>query len=175
MTNDRVTRSPVVYKWRYDGEYLSTTIARYYKQLPVVFHPPVQFTLAWLVCVLAYWETTGAALKDFAGWALLIGFIVIPGGSAVSKQGILFKYRVRRSFGTEALYSMTEAGVSYSGVSQEASYPWTTYTRGVRFPDGILLLRRGAMRWLPDRALQQGTPAQATDLVRSHIRLRLIE
>jgi hypothetical protein len=57
-------------------------------------------------------------------------------------------------------------------------YRWrydVTYARAVRFPDGILLLRKGAIRWLPDRSLETGSVDEAMTLVRSKLPLRVIE
>jgi hypothetical protein len=170
---DQVDRPLVAYKWRFDTAYFTTTIDRYYKQRPLLLRLPVQFTLAWLVCVLAYWST-GVALKDFAGWAIVAGVVVIPAGILLTRQGILLRYRLRQSFGTDVHFSMRESCVSISGTSQDGRYPWTAYTGAVRFVDGILLLRRGAIRWLPDGALQEGTAEDATRLVSSHVKMRAI-
>ena len=165
----------VVYKWRYDASYYKTVIDRQYEQLPIIFRLPVQFALAWLLCVAVYVAMMNAPLLNIAGWALLIGVVMIPLLCGLTKRGILFRFRIRKSFGSDALFTMNESGVSIRGISLNGTYPWSIYSRGVRFPDGILLLRRGAIRWLPDSALQRGTAAKATQLVRSHLQIRLIE
>jgi hypothetical protein len=173
--NNSDNEESVIYKWRYDTSYYKTVVDRHYEQLPIIFRLPVRFGFAWLVCVAVYISTTGAPLVNVVGWATLIGVIMIPLLSVLTKRGILLRFRLRKSFGSDALFTMNESGVSIRGISLNATYPWSIYSRGVRFPDGILLLRRGAIRWLPDMALQKGTAVKATQLVRSHLKVRLIE
>jgi hypothetical protein len=115
-----------------------------------------------------------AALRDFAGWALAIGAIGIPALVVLTKRAILLKYRLRPSFGSEASYSMSDAGVTIQAKSLHGTFPWSEYSRAVRFSDGMLLLRKGAMRWLPDNALQRGTMEEAIALVRSHLPMRFL-
>lgn len=162
----------ILYSWRYDASYYATVIDRYYQQLPFVLQLPTQFTLLWLIGIGTYFAMTHAALRDFAGWALAIGAIGIPALVVLTKRAILLKYRLRLSFGTEASYSLADAGVSIQAKSVHGTYPWSEYSRAVRFSDGMLLLRNGAMRWLPDSALQRGTVEEALALVRSHLPMR---
>ena len=51
-------------------------------------------------------------------------------------------------------------------------FPWTVYNRAVHFSDGILLIRKGGIRWLPDAALTEGTAGDAIAIVRSHLPVR---
>jgi hypothetical protein len=69
----------ILYRWRYDAGYHTTVINRYYRQLPFALHLPTQFTLYWLLGIGAFAGMTGAPLRDFAGWALVIGAVGIPG------------------------------------------------------------------------------------------------
>jgi hypothetical protein len=113
-------------------------------------------------------------VREFAEWALLIGAIGIPAGILLTKKAILFKYRLRPSFGSDARYSMSETGVTIHAKSLQGTYPWSVYSRAVRFSDGMLLLQRGGMRWLPDAALLSGTVGEVLVLVRAHLPIRLI-
>jgi hypothetical protein len=51
-------------------------------------------------------------------------------------------------------------------------FPWTVYDRAVHFSDGILLIRKGGIRWLPDAALTEGTAGDAIAIVRTHLPVR---
>jgi hypothetical protein len=164
------------YKWRYDARYYAAVVDRYYRQLPFVLHLPSQFTLLWLLGVLLFSWVTGESIKEFAGWALLIGAVAIPPLVVLTKLGIRLKYRLRArsGFGTETSYSMAETGVTITGTGQ-GTFAWSVYSRAIRFSDGLLLMRKGAVRWLPDAALESGSVVEATALVRSRLPMRLIE
>ena len=165
----------IEYKWRYDVSYYATVVDRYYQQLPFLLHLPSQFTLLWLLGIIAFLWVTGEALKEFAWWALLIGAIGIPAGVVLTKLCIRLKYRLRRrsGFGSETSYSMAETGITITGTGQ-GTFPWSVYSRSVRFPDGVLLVRKGAVRWLPDAALKSGTVEEAMTLVGSQLPTRTI-
>ncbi len=164
------------YKWRYDARYYAAVVDRYYRQLPFVLHLPSQFTLLWLLGVLLFSWVTGESIKEFAGWALLIGAVAIPSLVVLTKLGIRLKYRLRArsGFGTETSYSMAETGVTITGTGQ-GTFAWSVYSRAIRFSDGLLLMRKGAVRWLPDTALESGSVVEATSLVSSRLPMRLIE
>src|SRR6266478_8761931 len=57
---------------------------------------------------------TGESLKEFAGWALLIGAVAIPTLVVLTKLCIRLKYRLRSrsGFGTETSYSMADTGIT---------------------------------------------------------------
>ncbi len=164
------------YRWRYDAGYYAAVVDRYYRQLPFVLHLPSQFTLLWLLGVLLFSWVTGESIKEFAGWALLIGAVAIPSLVVLTKLGIRLKYRLRArsGFGTETSYSMAETGVTITGTGQ-GTFAWSVYSRAIRFSDGLLLMRKGAVRWLPDTALESGSVVEATSLVSSRLPMRLIE
>ena len=164
------------YNWRYDARYYAAVVDRYYRQLPFVLHLPSQFTLLWLLGVLLFSWVTGESIKEFAGWALLIGAVAIPSLVVLTKLGIRLKYRLRArsGFGTETSYSMAETGVTITGTGQ-GTFAWSVYSRAIRFSDGLLLMRKGAVRWLPDTALESGSVVEATSLVSSRLPMRLIE
>lgn len=165
----------VHYHWSYDAAYYSTVVDRYYKQLPFILHLPIQYTLLWLGITVPLLIRIGTPTLVFVGWALLIGAIGIPGLVVLTKHGIKLKFRLRSSFGTDVDFFTSEAGIMIHQKSLNGAYPWTTYSRAVRFSDGILLLKPGAIRWLPDSALRRGTADEAVTLVRSHLPTRLLD
>lgn len=67
---------------------------------------------------------------------------------------------------------MSEAGLGASGPHVQGKWDWAAYPSAVRYPDGIMLIRRGVIRWLPDSALLVGTPEEATALARARSALR---
>jgi hypothetical protein len=165
----------IVYRWRYDAAYYSTVTDRYYRQLPFVLHLPTQFTLLWLLMVTVCWCFMDIGLTELVMWALVIGAIAIPTFVFLTKKAIFLKYRVRPSFDSDACYTLSDGGGTIQQHVGETRFPWSTYARAVRFPDGILLLRKGAIRWLPDRSLETGSVDEAMALVRSKLPLRVIE
>ncbi len=165
----------IVYKWRYDAAYYRSAIDRYYRQLPFVLHLPTQFTLLWLLMVAVCWCLLEIALTELVVWALVIGAIVIPTLVFLTKKAIFLKYRVRPSFDSEACYTLSDSGGTIQQYVGETRFPWSKYARAVRFPDGILLLRKGAIRWLPDRSLETGSVDEAMALMRSKLPFRVVE
>jgi hypothetical protein len=165
----------IVYRWRYDATYYKTVTDRYYRQLPFVLRLPTQLTLLWLLIVAGCWYFRDVALSELVVWALVIGAIAIPALVFLTKKGILLKYRVRPSFDSEACYSLSDSGGTIQQKSGAATFPWTMYRRAVRFPDGFLLVRSGAIRWLPDQSLETGSIDEVMALVRFKLPLRVIE
>lgn len=164
----------IIYRWRYDATYYRAVIDRYYRQLPFVLYLPTQFILLWSLVVAMCWYLTDIARTELVMWALLIGAIAIPTLVFLTKKAIFLKYRIRPSFDSEACYSFSDSGGTIQQHAGETRFPWSTYVRAVRFPDGILLLRKGAVRWLPDRSLETGSVDEAMALVRSKLPLRII-
>lgn len=164
----------VHYRWTYDAGYYSTLVDRYYKQLPLIRHLAIQYTFMWLGGTTIFSFVIGTPTLEFAALALLVGAIGVPGLVLLTKQGIVLKYRLRPSFGTNADYFASETGFTIRQKSLDGSYPWTTYSSAVRFADGILLLKAGAIRWLPDYALQRGSIEDVLALVRSRMPTRLL-
>jgi hypothetical protein len=164
----------VHYQWTYNVMYYSTLVDRYYKQLPLIRRLAIQYTIMWLVGIVLFSFAIGTPNLEFAGWALLVGAFGVPGLVFLTKQGIILKYRLRPSFGTDADYIASETGFTIHQKSLNGAYPWTTYSRAVRFSDGILLLKAGAIRWLPDSALKRGTVDESMAIIRSHLPIRLL-
>ncbi len=104
------TSLTINYKWRYDTKYYAAVVDRYYRQLPFILHLPSQFTILWILGILAFSWITGETLREFGGWALLIGAVAIPSFVLLTKLGIRLKYRLRAGFGTETSFSMADTG-----------------------------------------------------------------
>ena len=64
-------------------------------------------------------------------------------------------------------------GLEIRGANAVASVGWQSIVRAVRFSDGILLLQKGLYRWLPDTALQNATPIEVINLLRSSVALEV--
>ena len=165
----------VNYEWHYDAPYYVTVIHRYYQQLPFLLQLPTQFGILWLMGVAVFSTLTAGLSVQFVLWAILVGAITIPIGTSVTKKAILLKYRVRPSFNSKCTYTISEAGITIESKLVRGIFEWSEYNRAVRFPDGILLLRKDVTRWLPDSAIVGGTPADATELVRARLPMRYRE
>jgi hypothetical protein len=163
----------ITYKFYMDAAYYRTVIDRYYRQRPVLLQLPVQFGfLAALVICVYLWNT--ASSRAAAEIALLIGVLILVGGVRLTKLGILRRFKKHADFGSEATVILSSDGLAASGPNGQRHWAWSAYPRSVRYADGILLSRAGVIRWLPDLAIQQGTPDEATALVASKTALRRV-
>lgn len=163
----------LTYKFHMDAAYYRTVIDRYYRQRPVLLQLPVQFGfLAAVVICIYLWNA--ASLRAAGGVALLIGVLILIGGVQLTKLGILRRFKKHADFGSEATVILSGDGVAASGPNGQRKWAWSAYPRSVRYTDGILLLRAGVIRWLPDLAMKQGTPDEAIALVASKTSLRRI-
>jgi hypothetical protein len=162
----------VIYKFRADSSYYRALIDRYYQQRPLLFRLTTQFGIVALFFACGLIWGLVAPLGYKVGVALPIGALIFFGGTALTKWGVYRRMRRRTDFGTEATVTMSAAGLVGSGAQSEGKWSWAAYPQAVRFSDGIMLLRRGVIRWLPDSAIVLGTPADSTALVRSKSALR---
>jgi hypothetical protein len=164
----------VSYHFVADSDYFRTVIDRYYRQRPRLFWLPIQYGLIALPLLCAWLY----ALVTEASWTLIIAFILLLWPFAtlcfvqLTKWGIMQRFRANADFGADVTTVLSESGIDARGRNAHTELAWTAYPTSVRFPDGILLLRAGAIRWLPDSAIQSGSPADATTLVGSKSKLR---
>ena len=103
----------------------------------------------------------------FIGIISAFAFIYAP----LVKRGIILKYHLRPTFGAETTSRITDNEVVIRGPGA-GQFPWTAYSRAVRYSDGILLVRKGGIRWLPNAALKEGTPGDAIAIVRTRLPVR---
>lgn len=166
----------ITYELLLDGSYYRTVVERYYKQRPWLLKLPVIFSLSWIpfIVLWAYCYGTNAQWMKLSPWDILYCFIVSVIGIVVLKWMIARRFKKRADYNTEVKISMSDDGISAGGLHVKGEWDWAAYPRAVRFPDGILLLRKGVIRWLPDSAIQKGTPEDATALVQSKAELRHI-
>lgn len=165
----------VRYHWLYDADYYSTVMERYYTQAPRLRRPATQYALLWLAAVVFCALVHRISPVKLIFGALVAGAIGIPVLTALTRLGIKIRYKVRPSFGTEADLLLSTAGVTISQKSLNGTYAWTTYSRAVRFGDGMMLLKTGAIRWLPDSAVVSGTIEDAMRLVSAHLTIKNVD
>jgi hypothetical protein len=165
------------YKYMFDSAYCRTVIARFYRQRAFYFRLPYQFALIATLVLLAWFSTRAAA----AAWPSSISFkavcitgAVILGFLLMMRAAVLLKLRGTKEFGNEVTIVLSDQGLEASGPNGHSIVKWTAYPRSVRFADGFLLLRGGAIRWLPDAALEQGSVQEALALIRGKTSLRSI-
>ena len=158
------------YEWRGDQQYYSTVVDWYYAQVPWFFRLRSQAVVIWVLLtapLLRIEDLNLQAKSVVLALATLIAFAFTP----LIRWGIILKYRRRHSFGSESTFTLSTNEVVITGVGA-GHFPWTVYQRAVRFSDGILLLRAGGIRWLPDAALTDGTASDALNIVRQQLPLR---
>ena len=164
------------YQYLFDAAYCKTVIARFYRQRPFYLRLHYQFAAIALLIVLAWFSTQAspahASRTTFIALcvtgALILGFIFLV------RFAIMLKLRKSREFGKQVTVTLSDEGLDASGSNGRSAIKWSAYPRAVRYTDGILLARGGAIRWLPDSALQEGTAQEATALIRAKTNLRSI-
>ncbi len=164
----------VTYKFVVDAVYYRTLIERYYRQRPLFFRLPVQFGLLALFTSGGFLVGIESPLEIKGPVALAFGAMVFFGGVVVTRWGIFQRFRYRADFGADVTVTMSPDGLVATGRHVEGKWAWAAYPRAVRYSDGIMLLRSGVIRWLPDSALMLGSASEATTLVRSNSDLREI-
>jgi hypothetical protein len=157
----------LVYKFRADAGYYRTVIDRYYGQRFFLLRLPMQYGIVSLAIVGAYLGFKGLSTRTAMGIGILVVVVLTAGLVALTKISILWRFKGRADFGAEVTVTASKEAIVSSGRNAAGRWGWQAYPRSVRYPDGILLMRRGVIRWLPDSALQEGTPADATGLVKS--------
>jgi hypothetical protein len=162
----------VTYKIHINADYYRTLIDRYYEQRPFVFRLPVQFGFLALVAASLFVSAMDGSVGIKVAIALIFAALIFFGGVAVTKWGVYQRFRYRADFGTDATVTISEMGLVADGRHVQGKWDWAAYPSAVRYPDGIMLLRRGVIRWLPDSAIVVGKPEDATALARSKSAIR---
>jgi hypothetical protein len=157
----------LVYKFRADSAYYKTIIDRYYGQRALLLRPAVQYAIVSLAIVGAFLAFKGLFTRAAVGIGMVVITLLTASMVALTKMSVFYRFKRRADFGAEVIMTVSKESISSSGRHAEGKWGWQAYPRSVRYPDGILLLRRGVIRWLPDSALQEGTPADATALVKT--------
>lgn len=157
----------LVYKIRTDAAYYRTIIARYYGRRPFLVRFPLQYAIASLAAAGYLIWKMGSLTQAAVGVAVIVGLLLAAAMVWLTKLGTFYRFKRRADFGAEAVLTVSENGITSSGHHANGRWAWQAYPRSVRYPDGILLMRRGVIRWLPDAALRDGTPSDATALVKS--------
>ena len=159
----------VRYVWRGNATYYSSVVDHYYRQLPILVRLRTQAVLIWIVLTGAASVADFDVPTRFAVLGLISAFgLAYP---YLAKRAIVFKYRLRPTFGEETSFELTEKEVVVKGPGA-GRFPWTVYDRAIQFTDGILLARRGGIRWLPESALTNGTTGEALAIVQKHLPVR---
>lgn len=162
----------LVYKFRADVAYYRCVIDRYYGQRALPLRLPVQFGVVSLAVVGTFLGYKGLFTPLALGFGIVVVVLLTVGTVALRKMSVLYRFKRRADFGAEVTMTVSKQAITSSGRHSEGQWGWQAYPRSVRYADGILLIRRGVIRWLPDSALREGTPADATALVKSKTVMR---
>jgi len=120
-------------------------------------------------------------------WITNAAWIVIPatavaGGMSGGIVAAVVAWVVRSrnlkrgpEYGGEVTVILNEDGLAARGRHVQTRFEWPAFTRCVRLPDGIMLLRGRVLQWLPDTALLNVTPDEAVAYVRSKTKLVDVE
>lgn len=164
------------YKYLFDRTYCRTVISRFYRQRPFYLRLHYQFAAIALIVLFAWASTQAAASRSSRApfIALCVAGALILGFMFLVRFAIMMKLRKSREFGKEVTITLSDEGLEASGSNGRSSVKWSAYPRAVRYSDGILLARGGAIRWLPDAALEEGNVQDVLALVRAKTTLRFI-
>jgi len=159
----------ISYEFVADWDFHRTAFARYGRQRPNRLRNSLILALSALVlaCAWMYARATNASWVSIPEFALTCGIAGGLIGFATSK--ILLPIRLKRTpdYGAKITATLDEDGLTAAEPQAQAILKWAAFTRVAHFPDGILLLRGRVIRWLPNSALQNATPAEALAFVRS--------
>lgn len=167
---------PLRYTYVFDTAYCRTVISRYYRQRPVYLRLHFQFAVVVMLVVLAWAYTRSATDRSMPALLITLCFsgVLIVGFTFLVRFSIMMKLRKSREFGKEVTITLSDRGLEASGSNGRSSVKWNAYPRSVRYSDGILLTRGGAIRWLPNAALEEGSLEEVLALVRAKTTLRTI-
>jgi hypothetical protein len=150
------------YRLVFDRAYCQQMIRRYYQQRPFLVRPIGQFVLLALLCLLLLHYASAGRMS----WILpvVVALCLGIGGPILVKWGVLLRMGAKANFGSAFEVTVADSGISAKGTHTSGTWEWAAYPQAVRFADGLLLLRRGVIRWLPDSGLVQGNPAAVTEM-----------
>jgi hypothetical protein len=164
----------IKYQYLCDTAYFKVVIDRQYQQGPWLLRLPIQFGLVGVGCTIFFLTLWGMSDPKTVLLIVVICSVLAASGVWATKFGLMMKFRSRQGFGTEAVTLLNEAGVGVGNAEHHTVVAWSAYPRAVRFRDGILLKRPGAIRWLPDSAIVFGSATDAIALVTQNTSLRSI-
>jgi hypothetical protein len=162
-------------------------IKRFYQQQPVVLRPEWQFgiaavALAILLPLFLFDSNRVGMVFVLAPVCALVAFT----GLAVVRTVTYQNFRHSPYFGKTSACLISEDGLLLSDVWGDDLVRWPTIKWIVRYPDGILVLRRlwisrdwvqlqpRRLCWLPDLALEAASPRDVIDLIAGRMALRRV-
>lgn len=169
----------IVYKVMFDLEYCHAVVKHYYAQRPLILRPQMQTLLYILISVVFLWQSRLRSNPSAVNIHFFVNSFIASSAIAViavliTRWAIVQRLKSNAEFGHQITVTLTEDGVEGIGERVSGKWSWAAYPRSVRFSDGILLLRAGVIRWLPDDAIKVGTSKEATALVDSKSELRTL-
>ena len=162
----------ITYRILANAAYYKTLMDRYDQQRPRHLRYSTQYGIAGLIFAAIWALMTRPLTQQVIFQSFAIGALVAIGGAFITKIGIVWRFSRRADFGQEHEVVISEEGVAAVGTHVESKWSWPAYPRSVRFSDGILLMRKGVIRWLPDTAIVIGDATAATAMVESKTTLR---
>ncbi len=161
------------YSLTLDESYFRALIARYYQQRSFLFKPEWQAAIAGAVLLAALlFVPVDGNRATFVFLMALLYAVAALGGVAAIRVLVYQKFRYTSYFGRDSTTTLTDEGVKVGMSSGSSLTAWSKYHSAVRYPDGIMLLRRGVIWWLPDRSLAAGTAQDVVQFVSKRTRMR---
>jgi hypothetical protein len=134
----------------------------------------MQFSILGLLSASAVIWAVQPSLPTAAEIFLVIFVLTVAFGVIATKIGLLLRFKWNLEFGSSVNVVLTDNGLNVTGRDVQSAFKWAEYPQSVRFYDGILLKKRGAIRWLPDAGIRSGTPNEVTKLVAAKTSIRHI-
>lgn len=120
------------------------------------------FIYAWTIG-----RSTSATWTPIAACGAIGG--LVGGVTAHLLTRITTPMRIKRlpNYGGTVTVVLDDVDLHADEAGAQITLVWPAFTHVTRFADGLLLTRGRVSRWLPDAALQSGTPHEALALVQS--------
>lgn len=165
-----------IYKFQPDSRYIQTAVTRYREQQPFLYRPVGQFATLILVLLAAalYAHQIAAPWQPVINGVLLLVVLLTPFSVLFISRLIHRRLQSRANPNATIIVTLSDSGIHGDGPAATTQLAWQAYSRAVRYSDGIMLLRRGSIRWLPDAALHESTPESATKLVSAKLPARSV-
>jgi hypothetical protein len=163
----------IIYEFVVDLDFYRTALSRYARQRPHRHRQMIIFGASALVvaCAWMYARAINAAWVLIPEMTLICGIAGGIVGFSIAKIMLPIRLKRAANYGATITATLDEDGMSVVEPQAQASLKWAAFTRVALFADGTLFVRGRIVRWLPNSALQNATPEEASAFVRSRTRV----
>lgn len=163
------------YNLTLDESYFRILIARYYQQRPLLLRPPAQLAILGFALVVALaFDLFGRISFELSIAMLLLYALFGAFGLYVIRTLVYQKFRYTSYFGKDSVSTLLDEGLDISGRRDAKLREWSMFKSAVFYPDGIMLIRKGVIWWLPDTALQGAAASDVASFLSAKMPVRRV-